>query len=615
VPITATASGIVTGQRAPTHIAAPITAQQCATHHRPRQDDRALTAAHSAALKKSDGWARGATAKGDAPGWRAAIGDNAPLRVSTLGQMRPRLQGAAMRRLCECTAWVALAASLAMTWPVWARAAAAPEAAVEGGSIQGRLDGAVNVFQGIRYAAAPIGNLRWREPQRVVPWLRVQPALQPGASCIQDAQMSIANGGDPRPTGEDCLFLNVWAPVPEPGAALKRPVMVWLHGGALIFGSGGLPVYDGAPLAARGAVVVTVNYRLGALGFFAHPSLANEGDGDVNFGLLDQIAALRWVQRNIASFGGDPDNVTIFGQSAGAESVLALFASPLAKGLFHKGIAQSPYGIPSHTLAKARATAAKVATALKLNGAKASAAELRAVPAEAFAAAGGKGESLAPAFVVGDRALPRPILASFQKGSEAKLPLIIGNTSDDGSVAFTFGLDPAALVGKLGAARIAVKSLYPKDLTDTQLGRETARDLVFTAFARRLAYLHSSRAPTWRYYYGYVGEGLRKQQAGVPHGGEIPYTMGTLAGCGCLGAPATAQDRAAAQRVSQHWLDFATTGTPVPSDAARWPRDDPRNAKLLEFGDTDTVKADFMQRRLNAFIGVLNLAGFFSPAK
>jgi len=492
-------------------------------------------------------------------------------------------------------------------------AAPSPEVVVDGGRIQGRLDGGVNAFQGIRYAAAPIGDLRWRDPQRVLPWLGVRPALQPGASCIQNPQLSIANGGDPRPTSEDCLFLNVWAPVPEAGAVLKRPVMVWLHGGALVFGSGGLPVYDGAALAARGAVVVTVNYRLGALGFFAHPSLATEGDGDVNFGLLDQIAALRWVQRNIANFGGDPDNVTVFGQSAGAESVLALFTSPLASGLFHKGIAQSPYGIPSHTLAKARATAANVATALKLNGAKATAAELRAVPAQAFAALDGKAESLAPSFVVGDRALPQPILASFQKGSEAKLPLIIGNTSDDGSVAGAFGMDPAALVKKLGVARIAVKSLYPKELTDAQLGRETARDLVFTAFARRLAYLHSSRAPTWRYYYGYVGEGVRGQQAGVPHGAEIPFTMATLAGCGCLGAPATAQDRAAAQRVSQHWLDFASTGTPVPTDAARWPRDDPRSAKLLEFGDTDTVQADFMQRRLNAFIGTLNLAGLFGP--
>lgn len=492
-------------------------------------------------------------------------------------------------------------------------AATPTEVAIDAGRVQGRLDGALAVFQGIRYAAPPVGDLRWRAPQPVVPQPGVQPAQAPGAACIQKPEMSVDNGGgDVRPIAEDCLFLNVWTPAT--GADAKLPVMVWIHGGALVFGSGGTPIYSGAPLAARGAVVVTINYRMGALGFFAHPSVVAPG-GDVNFGLLDQIAALRWVQRNIAAFGGDPGNVTVFGQSAGAESVLALFVSPLAKGLFHKGIVQSPYGIPSHTLAKARSVAANVATAVKLDGAQATAAELRAVPAEAFTSADGKGESLSPSFVVGDRALPQPILAAFQQGNEARLPLIIGNTSDDGSIAVSFGMDPGAIVAKLGAARIAVKSLYPSALTDAQLGRQTARDLVFTAFVRRLAYLHSARAPTWRYYYGYVGEGVRGLQPGVPHGADLPYTMGTAAGCDCLGAPATAQDLAAAQRVGQLWFDFAATGTPVPRDADRWPRDGRRDARVLEFGENDVVRADFMKRRLDAFIGTLNLVGALTRPK
>ncbi|MEP7099247.1 MAG: carboxylesterase family protein [Burkholderiales bacterium] len=508
-----------------------------------------------------------------------------------------------------------VAAMFAFATTLGFAATPAPEVGVDGGRIAGRLDGAVAAFQGIRYAAPPVGDLRWRAPQPVVPWSGVQATQTPGASCIQNVAASIANGGDPRPVGEDCLFLNVWAPANGFAAdAARRPVMVWIHGGALVFGSGGLPVYSGAALAQRGAVVVTINYRLGALGFFAHPALAAEG-GDVNFGVLDQIAALRWVQRNIAAFGGDPGNVTIFGQSAGAESVLALYTSPLATGLFHKGIAQSPYGIPSHTIAKARKVAAIVASAVKLDGANASAAALRAVPAATFEALDGQAGSLAPSFVVGDRALPRPILSTFQSGGEAQLPLIIGNTSDDGSVAVAFGMDPAALVKKLGAARIAVRSLYPKELTDAQLGRETARDVAFTAFARRIAYLHSARAPTWRYYYGYVGEGVRSTQAGVSHGAEVPYTMGSADACECLGAPATAQDLAAAQRASQRWFDFAASGTPVPRDADAWPRDGQRGAHVLEFGETDAVRSDFMKRRLNTFIGVLNLAGMLSPAK
>ena len=485
----------------------------------------------------------------------------------------------------------------------------------EAGSVQGQRDSGVTSFKGLPYAAPPVGELRWRAPQPAVPWQGTRAAQERGNSCLQKPALSIeSDGGDPRPMGEDCLTLNLWTP--GTGAAAKLPVMVWIHGGALIFGAGGLPVYDGAALAQRGAVLVTVNYRLGALGFFAHPAIAAPGSASpVNFGLLDQIAALQWVQRNIAAFGGDPGNVTIFGQSAGAESVLALLTSPLAQGLFHKAIAQSPYGIPSHTLTKARETAIKIASALNLNGASATAAELRSVPAEAFEALSGNDVSLTPVFVVGDEALPQPILSVFQQGREAHVPLIIGNTSDDGSIAVAMGMDPAAIVKRLGAARIAVKLLYPKAGSDEQLGRETVRDLVFTAFARRIAYLHTARAPTWRYYYSYVPTGLRASRPGVPHGGEVALTMGTLDLCQCLGAPATATDRAASARVGQHWFDFARSGTPVPQNADTWPRDGQRSATLLEFGDADAVRTDFMKPRLNAFIGTLNVLGRFTGAR
>jgi para-nitrobenzyl esterase len=498
-----------------------------------------------------------------------------------------------------------------------ARAANPLDAVVttQAGSIQGRAEAELLTFKGVPYAAPPIGDLRWRAPRPAVLWKGTRPALERGTSCIQKPSLSIDSGaGDPRPMGEDCLNLNVWTPRAEPAA--KLPVIVWIHGGALIFGAGGLPIYDGTPLAQRGAVVVTINYRMGALGFFAHPSIAGVKPGaDVNFGLLDQIAALRWVQQNIAAFGGDPGNVTIFGQSAGAESVLALFTSPLARGLFHKGIAQSPYGIPSHTLTKARATAVKVATALQVNGANATAAELRAAPAEAFEALDGNDVSLAPGFIVGDAALPRPILSVFQGGGEAAVPLIIGNTSDDGSIAIAFGMDPAAIVKRLGAARIAVKLLYPKGLSDEQLGRQAVRDLVFTAFARRIAYLHTARAPTWRYYYGYVPSAVRGSKPGVAHGADIPLTMGTLDLCQCMGAPVTEQDREAARRAVTHWFDFAATGTPVPRDAAAWPRDGQRASTLLEFDETDAVRADFMKARVNAFIGTLKVLGAFTAAR
>ena len=464
-------------------------------------------------------------------------------------------------------------------------------------------------FKGMRYAAAPVGALRWKAPQALTPWVGTRDARDFGLACMQKPGLSIDSGaGDPGAMGEDCLTLNVWTPRIAP--PVKLPVMVWIHGGALVFGSGAVAGYDGAALARRGTVVVTLNYRLGALGFFAHPALARRSPGGaINFGLLDQIAALRWVQRNIAAFGGDPDNVTIFGQSAGAQSVLALFASPLAKGLFHQGIAQSPYGIPSHSQARARATAGRVATALGLNGEAASAAELRALPAQAIAGLDGKDLSLAPSFVVGDAALPAPILSAFQRGTEHALPLVIGNTSDDGSIAVAFGIDTGKLVQRLGAGRIALRTLYRADIDDARLGRDTVRDVVFTTFARRIAYLHGSRAPTWRYYFSYAPSRPGVDTYGVPHGGEIAFTMGTVDLCQCMGAPVTDQDRAVSARATQRWFDFARTGTPVPADAAAWPRDGRRESVLLQMGDVEQVRRGFMQARLDAFTATLNVAG------
>jgi para-nitrobenzyl esterase len=264
--------------------------------------------------------------------------------------------------------------------------------------------------------------------------------------------------------------------------------------------------------------------------------------------------------------------------------------------------------------------AVKVAAAVESNGTasadgRAAAARLRAVPAEAFGAIEDKSATLAPGFIVGDRALPRAILGTFQKGAEAKLPLIIGNTSDDGSVALAFGVDPAAVVKKLGAARVVVKSLYPPGLTDAQLGSQTMRDLIFTAFERRISYLHSSRAPTWVYYFSYVADNMRADHEGVAHGADVPFTMGTLDLCGCLAAPPTAADHAAAERTTDRWFDFARTGSPVPLDAAAWPKTGTRDARLLQIDRTDEVRVDFMKRRLNVFIGTLKVLGAFSGGR
>ena len=515
-----------------------------------------------------------------------------------------------MRRnwVLACTlatgAWLAAGTESTTTASAAYESAGVPTVALPAGAVQGAQEGGLAVFKGIRFAAPPTGDLRWREPQPAAAWPGTSIATAFGNACIQRPGASAEAGGDPGPLSEDCLYLNVWTPRPDP--SLRLPVMVWIHGGALAIGAASVPLYDGAPLSKRGAVVVTFNYRLGQLGFFAHPALDKENQGHaINFGLLDQIAVLKWVRQNIAAFGGEPGNVTIFGESAGGQSVLALFASPLARGLFDKGIAESAYGLPSHPREKAKMSAIAVATALGLNGADATIAELRAVRAEKFGSLTGLGLSLAPSIVVGDVALPKPILEVFKDGGEAPVPLIIGNNSDEATVAVAFGIDPPKLVERMGLARIPLQSLYPGVTSDAELGRESVRDLVFTTYARTIASNHSRKAPTWRYYFSYVPVALRGKEPGVPHGGEIAFVLGTGDLSSRTKDTFTDDDRAMSNRVGDYWITFARSGQPAPAGQPAWPRDGIDNAQTMIFGETVGAQKDFMKARLNAFIELL----------
>ena len=512
-----------------------------------------------------------------------------------------------IRRLCGGAliglAWLMVGASVAAAGPV----VETPDGQVVGAAASG-----VAIFRGIPYAAPPVGSLRWREPQPARPQDRLD-ATAFGPACIQPVSAAQdAAFGPTGPQSEDCLTLNVWAP--EAAPARRLPVMVWIHGGGYVSGTGSLPSYDGSSLAQQGAVVVTLNYRLGALGFFAHPALDTElSSGSINFGILDQIAALKWVQANIAAFGGDPDNVTIMGESAGAQSVLVLFASPLARGLFHKGIAQSPYGIPSHSRAEARTVGVEVARGLGLDGEGASLAELRQVPAAAFASLTGPGRSLAPSPVYGDPVLPAPILEQFERGETAPLPLLIGNNSDEASVAELFGIDPAVLVERLGLARIAVRLLFPGTRDNADLGRQAVRDSIFSAFVKHIADLHSQRAPAWRYYFNYLPERQRALEPGVSHGGEITFVFDTLSRTPAYQDIRTPADDRMARRVGAYWLAFARTGRPDPVGEPAWASSTRRRSVTMEFGDEPVLRNRFHERRLNILIGVIgildNLAG------
>jgi para-nitrobenzyl esterase len=476
--------------------------------------------------------------------------------------------------------------------------------ATQQGQVEGVLEDDVISFKGIPFAAPPVEWLRWREPQPAGAWDGVRKADAFGSSCIQPSEsMTETGAGGAGPQSEDCLTINVWTPGADPNA--KRPVMVWIYGGAFIIGTSRLPEYSGVPLAQKGAVVVSFNYRLGQLGFFAHPALEQERpSGPMNFGLLDQVAALEWVQENIAAFGGDPDNVTIFGESAGGQSVLSLMASPLARGLFNKAIAQSSYGLPEFTRTRAITMGVTIADAVGLDGASATLAELRAVPAEKFAQL--KGMSTAPVPIAGDEVLPIGILDTFEKGEEAPAPLIIGSNSDEATVATAFGIDPARLIEHLGRlANVAVRVLYPRVADDAQLGSELIRDLVFIAPAQRLAALHSKRAPSWRYYFSYVPAGMReKWSGGVPHGGEIPFVFDTLGLAQDLKGNVDDADRAFAAIVNDYWFEFARTGAPSSAGNLAWPNFDARHDTLLELGETIAVRDNFLRVRLDLFSAV-----------
>ena len=480
----------------------------------------------------------------------------------------------------------------ALVFRATSAALAAPLVKTASGSVSGTQTQEIAVFRGLPYAAPPIGALRWRAPQPAATWPGARDASKVGNACPQKRGLSLEGGGDPGTLDEDCLNLNIFTPRAKPVARL--PVMVWLH--------------DGAALAHQGVVLVTVNYRLGPLGFFVHPAIEREAPGGaVNFGLLDQIAALKWVKRNIAAFGGDPNNVTLFGQSAGAQSVLALMSSPLSRDLMQRAVGQSAYGLPARPREKARETGVRVASPVGLPGADASADQLRAVPAEQLAALEGNELSLAPGFILGDPVVPVTPFEAFRTGKQAGIPLLIGSNSDETSVALAFGIQPAQLIKRLGVAGVLIRPLYRDVNDDTELGRQVVRDAIFTAFARRMAVLHAAKAPVWRYYFSRMPDGLRGKQPGVPHGGEVPSVFGTADLCACTGATSTNDDRAAARAVAARWVSFARDGRPDVPGLPAWPADAKFKSVLLEFSEKQVVRTDFIRHRPNTFIAAGNV--------
>jgi para-nitrobenzyl esterase len=492
----------------------------------------------------------------------------------------------------------------------------APHLRAEGELLEGAYVDAertVVAFKGLRYAAPPVGNLRWRPPQPIEPRAGVQPAIEYGPSCPQDdanvryaRDLAAGFGSDPAAVpdlaeiSEDCLFLNVWTT--NLGGSELQPVMFWIHGGSNVFGGAHEIPYDGANLARRGVVVVTLNYRLGLLGFLAHPALTAESPhrSSGNYGLLDQIAALEWVGRNIEAFGGDPSRVTLFGQSTGGADALYLMASPLAEGLFHGVISQS--GSPmndTRTMADEEARGPRLEELLEIEDSESVLDDLRAAPLERLLEASPEflNRELDCAPVADGWALPDAPGRVFAAGEQHDVPLLIGSNADEWTSIGRYAdeLTPAGLDAWLrsswGHLEDQAARLYAGG-TSTDVASAVRRwqtDHWFTCpsryAARSMAGLSS---PAFLYRFTRRAPGAGGERFGAYHGAEVAYVFDNLAAESWI--PRQSGDQELADAMADHWVAFARDGDPDLDRLPHWPSYGA--GEYLEFGQEVVVRTE-----------------------
>jgi para-nitrobenzyl esterase len=486
-------------------------------------------------------------------------------------------------------------------------ALAAPAVTIDSGQLSGRTEENVSAYLGIPFAAAPVGAARWRPPARPAPWKGVRSAAEFGASC---PQLRNDNGLGPwtpeymisGPTAEDCLFLNVWSA----DTAAHKPVLVWIHGGAYTGGSGSVAVYEGRHLAQQGVVVVTVNYRLGALGFLSAPAL---GAGSGNYGLLDIVAALQWVQRNIHSFGGDPARVTIAGQSAGASAVLALLASPPAKGLFARAIVESGAGV--FPLGQSPEEAQRQGAAFAEAKGATTAAALRALSADALIAPLTAQTPSAPTppsvpFRMSYGPIVDGATVSANTNAGSDVPVLTGFVANEASALNPrYGqATPATLEDYakrvFGDDAVTLLHLYPAkdDATAGEMSKRIPREFGQAGswlWARERS--KTKHAPVYMYMYRHDEPGPESARYEAFHSCEIPYVFGTL---DKGGRPFVDADRVLSRTVMRYWVDFVTGGDPNGTGLPAWPALDPSAPRVLDI-DTSIRAVPLLDEPKRAF--------------
>ena len=491
------------------------------------------------------------------------------------------------------------------------------------GKLQGVETQGMVVYRNIPYAAPPVGDLRWRPPQAPQSWVGIRDASRFGPACMQFGIQGLNN--ELIPGSEDCLTLNVYAPK----NAKNKPVMLWIHGGALSEGSSSEPYYNPVGLVAEDVIVITINYRLGRFGFFAPTELIEEAKRNNepvgNYGIMDQIQALKWVRDNIATFGGDPNNVTIFGQSAGGRSVTWLMTSPASKGLFHKAIAQSPQQLPMRDMTKPRLGKKSIAETddlfMKSFGQK-TLKDLRAMPADQVMLTpqqyfGGDFDSsmIDGEIIIGDS------IPLFAEGKQHKVPFMIGTLSWDASF-FALAAPPVDVyIKNMKQDPAIIKKLYAnyKAQCDVALSSQIMADGWYTGAVKLLADSANKFAPSYAYYYTFMTPTLKANYIGPAHTFELPYVFGDLATvprapaqraksvdlCGEINAarsaakeksewspywfpstsPRNKEDIAIKQQLNKSWAAFARTGNPNYGNREIWPRFDMKTDTMREFAN------------------------------